>query len=66
MARTAFVFDEHMADYDLGDDHPLSPLRRQLAVEQIRAYGLLELPDVHVVTPRPATDAEIERAHAPA
>lgn len=66
MARTAFVFDEHMADYDLGDDHPLSPLRRQLAVELIRAYGLLELPDVHVVTPRPATDAEIERAHAPA
>lgn len=66
MARTAFIFDEHMADYDLGDDHPLSPLRRQLAIELIRAYGLLELPAVHVVAPRPATDAEIERAHAPA
>lgn len=66
MTRTAFVFDEHMADYDLGEDHPLSPLRRQLAVELIRAYGMLDLPDVAIVTPRIATDAEIERAHAPA
>ncbi len=66
MLRTAFVFDEHMADYDLGNDHPLSPLRRLLAVELIRAYGLLDDPDVTIVTPRAATDAEIERAHAPA
>jgi acetoin utilization protein AcuC len=66
MARTAFVFDEHMADYDLGDDHPLSPLRRRLAVELIESYGLLDRPDVTVVTPRMASDAEIERAHAPA
>jgi acetoin utilization protein AcuC len=66
MPRTAFVFDEHMADYDLGDDHPLSPLRRELAVELIRAYGMLDQPDVPLITPRAATDAEIARAHAPA
>ena len=66
MPRTAFVFDEHMGDYDLGDDHPLSPLRRQLAVELIRAYGMLDDPDVTLVSPRAASDAEIERAHAAA
>ena len=66
MSRTAFVFDEHMADYDLGDDHPLSPLRRLLAVDLIRAYGMLDLPDVSIVAPRVATDAEIERTHAAA
>jgi acetoin utilization protein AcuC len=66
MPQTAFVFDPQMASYDLGADHPLSPLRRLLAVELIRAYGLLDLPEVHVVLPRAATDEEITRAHAPA
>jgi acetoin utilization protein AcuC len=66
MPTTAFVFGPEMADYDLGDDHPLSPLRRLLAVDLMRAYGLLDHPDVHVVPPRMATDAEITRAHAPA
>jgi acetoin utilization protein AcuC len=64
--RTSFVFDESMLEYNLGDEHPLSPVRRQLAVELIRAYGLLEHPDVRLVKPRVALDEEIERVHAPA
>jgi acetoin utilization protein AcuC len=64
--RTAFVYGEEMLAYDLGEDHPLSPVRRELAVELIRAYGLLDRPDVRVVAPRPATREEIERVHAPA
>ena len=66
MTRTAFVHTEGMLAYDLGDDHPLSPVRRQLAIELIKAYGLTEAPGVHLVTPRTATDEEIERVHAPA
>ncbi len=66
MTRTAFVFDPQMASYDLGDDHPLSPLRRLLAVDLIDAYGLRAHPDVHEIAPRRATDEQIERAHAAA
>jgi acetoin utilization protein AcuC len=66
MIRTGFVFDERLTAYDLGADHPLSPLRRTLAVDLMRAYGLLDRPDVVHLTPRPATDEEIERVHAPA
>ncbi len=66
MPTTAFVYGPQMADYDLGDDHPLSPLRRLLAVDLMRAYGMLDHPDLHIVPPRTATDAEIVRAHAPA
>lgn len=63
---TAFVFDERSLQYDLGDDHPLSPLRRALAVDLIRAYGLLDRDDVSVIPARSAVDDEIARAHAPA
>ena len=66
MTRTAFIHDERMLRYDLGDDHPLSPIRRQLAIDLITAYGLTEAPGVYHVTPRAATDEEIERVHAPA
>ena len=66
MTRTAFVHAEGGPSYNLGDDHPMTPLRRQLAVDLIRAYGLDRHPDVVPVAPVPATVAQIERTHAPA
>ena len=63
--RTAFVYGEEMLSYNLGQSHPLSPVRRELAVELIRAYGLLDHPDLHIVAPRMASDAEIGRVHHP-
>ena len=66
MTRTAFVTSEATAAYDLGDEHPLSPLRRLLAVDLMRAYGLLDWPGVYTVEPQPATQAQIERSHAAA
>jgi len=66
MARTAFVTVEDAPSYDLGADHPMQPLRRRLAVDLMRAYGLPEHEGVEVVVAAPAPDARIERVHAPA
>lgn len=66
MSRTGFVGRDALGAYDLGDDHPLSPTTRALAVELIRAYGLLDRSDVVEIEPRAATDAQIEAVHAPA
>jgi acetoin utilization protein AcuC len=66
VTRTAFVLTDAGPTYDLGADHPMTPLRRTLAVDLIRAYGLDALPGVETVSPGSATDAEIERVHAPA
>ena len=65
-ARTAFVLPEGGAAYDLGPDHPLNPLRRLLAADLVRACGLLEDDAVAVIEAGPASDAQIERVHAPA
>jgi acetoin utilization protein AcuC len=64
--RSAFVLTETGPTYDLGADHPMTPLRRRLAVDLIRAYGLLDRPGVEVIVPEPASDDEIQRVHAPA
>ena len=63
--RTAFVYGEHLQAYNPSDDAE-RPLRRELGIELIRAYGLLDRPEVDWVTPRVATEEEILTVHAPA
>jgi acetoin utilization protein AcuC len=66
LTRTGFVGRDALGAYDLGDDHPLSPTTRSLAVELIRAYGMLDREGVVEIDPEPATDEAIEKVHAPA
>src|ERR1041385_2969096 len=44
--------------HKLSEEHPLQPIRVQLAVELIRSTGLIE--HCHLLPPRSATDAELE------
>jgi acetoin utilization protein AcuC len=64
--RTGFVGRDALGAYNLGDEHPLSPTTRALAVDLIRAYGMLDRPDVVEIDPERATDEQIQSVHAPA
>ena len=59
--QEALIWDPALADYDLGDAHPLNPLRLTLSLELMQAFGLLG-PDV-VIKPRPATENELLLVH---
>lgn len=63
--RVALMWDERLASYRFSDDHPLSPVRVQLAVDLIDRSGLLR-PD-HVATSAPGEiDVDtILRLHRP-
>jgi acetoin utilization protein AcuC len=50
--------------YDFGPQHPLQPVRVELAVELIRAYGLLNRPNVELIPARIASDDELQLVHA--
>ncbi|MDE3075541.1 MAG: acetoin utilization protein AcuC [Chloroflexota bacterium] len=52
-------------EYDFGPQHPLQPVRVELAVELMRAYGLLDRANVRLVAPRLASDEELRLIHAP-
>jgi acetoin utilization protein AcuC len=70
------VYTSRLADYDLGDEHPLRPERFALAVELMEAYGLVgpctaagDVCDaarapLAVATPEPATEADLLRVHS--
>lgn len=66
MQRTAFVRPAPGPAYDLGADHPMSPLRQQLTADLISHYGLLDRDDVEVVEAPPASAEQLCTVHAPA
>ena len=63
--RVAVTWEDSLAAYDFGPQHPLKPIRVKLTVELSRAYGLLDRPNVDVITPRFATREELELVHTP-
>lgn len=62
--RVVLAYDDSLAAYRFNDTHPLRPERFTLAVELMRAWGLLEPPEVAIVQPAPATDEELLLAHS--
>ncbi len=64
--RTALVWDRRFLSYDFGPEHPLRPVRVELAVELSRTYGLLDHPDLIVREAREASSEELGLVHTPA
>ncbi|HYN95868.1 MAG TPA: acetoin utilization protein AcuC [Pilimelia sp.] len=61
-AGTLVVWDDALLAYDLGD-HPLDPVRTELAMALARALGVLDRPGVRTQLPVPADDATLLRVH---
>jgi acetoin utilization protein AcuC len=55
------VWDEALLGYDMGEDHPLNPIRLQLTIRLATALGVLD--GVPVRKPEQAGDELIERVH---
>ena len=57
------AWDEALTQYDFGPGHPLAPVRVALTIELARQLGVLSAPSVTMVSPPPATDAELATVH---
>ncbi|HVG99511.1 MAG TPA: acetoin utilization protein AcuC [Miltoncostaeaceae bacterium] len=64
-AGTAVVHGPRLQDYNPSDD-ATRPLRRELGIELIDAYGLRDAPGAIRVDPPSASQEDVERIHAPA
>jgi len=60
--RAALIWDPALAAYDLGETHPLKPLRLTLSVELMDALGLL--PRGSVIHPEQAPESELLLVHS--
>jgi acetoin utilization protein AcuC len=57
------AWDERLASYDFGPQHPLAPIRVKLTMELAQALGVLSRDGVTVAPAGPATDAELQLIH---
>jgi acetoin utilization protein AcuC len=58
-------WDERLAGYDFGPQHPLAPVRVKLTMELATALGVFTGEHVTVAAAPPASDAELELVHDP-
>ncbi|MHA1777416.1 MAG: acetoin utilization protein AcuC [Promethearchaeota archaeon] len=58
-----FVYTEDYNAYNFGEGHPLTPLRIEVTYELMKAYNLLEHPNLHKISPKPATEEQVLRIH---
>ncbi|MGH7483240.1 MAG: acetoin utilization protein AcuC [Longimicrobiales bacterium] len=63
MSPARLVYSPALAAYAFPEGHPLAPIRLIRTIELIRALELAD--DADFVEPRPATDEELARVHAP-
>src|SRR5205823_1184862 len=57
------VWDDAYLGYDLGDSHPLNPVRLALTMSLARSLGVLQRPGVRVCSADPADDAVLQLIH---
>jgi acetoin utilization protein AcuC len=62
-ASVRIPWDDALVAYDFGPDHPLNPLRVDLTMRLARELGVLDLPNVSLVKPEPATDEQLLLVH---
>jgi acetoin utilization protein AcuC len=60
----AVVWTDELLRYDLGD-HPLDPVRVELTMALARDLGILNRPDITMITPEPADEVALSRVHRP-
>jgi acetoin utilization protein AcuC len=66
MHPVAVVWADELAAYNFGPDHPLAPVRVELTMSLARALGILDLPNVAMVTPDVADDELLRLVHTDA
>jgi acetoin utilization protein AcuC len=57
------AWDDALTQYDFGPGHPMAPVRVALTIALASQLDVLSAPAVTMLSPRPATDAELELAH---
>lgn len=63
--RTAFVYDDRLSRHTLSETHPMKPARLRYTYDLLRAYGALDAPNVSLLRPQPAQQADLLAYHTP-
>lgn len=60
---TALIYSDNYQDYNFSPWHPMKPVRLLLTAGLIKAYGITDRENSHIIKPRLATDDELSLVH---
>jgi acetoin utilization protein AcuC len=63
--RVEVVWDDDLTQYNFGRGHPMAPVRVELTMRLARALGVLDHPNVAVISPGYADDDLLTTVHTP-
>lgn len=63
MDKFAIVYHEGIADYDFGEEYAVRGDRFPRYLKLLRSEGILDRPDMSLLTPQPATDSDLTLVH---
>jgi len=63
--NTAILYTPEYLDHDTGPDHPDSPNRLRVIMQELNKSGLLETGTCSIFSPKPATLEDLELVHEP-
>jgi acetoin utilization protein AcuC len=61
--KISIVYDEGISEYDFGEEYALRGDRFPRYLQLLKSEGILDRPDVSLVTPTPATDDDLALVH---
>ena len=63
--RTAFIYEESLAEHELSQTHPMKPVRLSYTHELLDTYGAFDAPNAVLERPRRASEDEVLTYHSP-
>ena len=63
--KVGLIFSEDYQRYNFGPSHPLRPQRLVLTYSLMEKLGLLDTPQLEIISPRMCTKEELEMVHSP-
>ena len=61
--NTAIVYSPKFLSHDTGPDHPETPQRLQVIMNELNKSGILETRKCVIVVPKPAEKEDLELVH---
>lgn len=63
MTNVKYVYSEDLLKYRFSDSHPFNQMRLKLTTDLLFDLGVLT--EAHIISPRVATDEELQLVHEP-
>jgi len=65
MSNSTFIYDNALSSYNIGNNHPMKPIRLSYVFELLKSYGIFSSPNTTIIKPQIASEKDLLLFHTP-